>query len=107
MIGLTNRPPFAALTHVGRTSGREYRIPVTPFRTESGFLFALTYGSEADWVKNVMAANGARLEYDGETFSMTAPELQSRTQAWRDVPGPARPFLMLLRVGEFLRMDID
>ena len=50
-------PGFGILTHVGRKSGRVYRTPVNVFRTSEGFLIALTYGRESEWVKNVMAAS--------------------------------------------------
>src|ERR1700686_3590454 len=49
-------PGFGILIHVGRKSGRVYRTPVNIFRAPDGFLIALTYGRESEWVKNVMAA---------------------------------------------------
>src|SRR5690606_5413410 len=49
-------PGFCILTHIGRRSGREYRLPLNVFRSGDTFVFALTYGSNADWVRNVMAA---------------------------------------------------
>lgn len=104
LIRFANRPPFAALTHVGRSSGREYRIPITPFKTEEGFLIALTYGSEADWVKNVLTAGQAMLEYDGEPFALAEPRLETKAQAWADVSFAAKPMLLMLNVDEFLRM---
>ena len=54
-------PGFGILTHVGRKSGKVYRTPVNVFRAPEGFLVALTYGRESEWVKNVVAAGGARL----------------------------------------------
>ena len=66
-IVLTNRitsrfaarlPGFGILTHVGRKSGRVYRTPVNVFRVPEGFLIALTYGRESEWVRNVLAAGG-------------------------------------------------
>jgi len=49
-------PGFAILTHVGRTSGKTYRTPINVFRRGDSYVFALTYGSDVHWVKNVMAA---------------------------------------------------
>ena len=43
-------PGFGILTHVGRKSGRVYRTPVNVFRAPEGFLIALTYGRESEWV---------------------------------------------------------
>ena len=66
-IAVTNRitglfagwlPGFGILTHVGRKSGKVYRTPVNVFRASNGFIIALTYSSQSEWVKNVLAAGG-------------------------------------------------
>jgi len=59
------RRPIARLgilTHVGRKSGKLYRTLVNVFRATEGFLIALTYGRESEWVRNVLAAGGCELE---------------------------------------------
>src|ERR1022692_2288958 len=55
-------PGFGILAHVGRKSSRVYRTPVNVFRAPEGFLIALTYGRDSEWVKNVLAAGGCQLE---------------------------------------------
>lgn len=45
-------PPWAVVSHRGRSSGRDYRTPVLAFPTETGFVFALTYGRGVDWARN-------------------------------------------------------
>src|ERR1700747_688030 len=66
-IAFTNRitglfagwlPGFGILTHVGRKSGKVYRTPINVFRAPGGFIIALTYGGQSEWVKNVLAAGG-------------------------------------------------
>jgi hypothetical protein len=57
-----NRLTGLGMTHVGRKSGRVYRTPVNVFRTPEGFLIALTYGRDSEWVKNVLSAGGCQLE---------------------------------------------
>src|ERR1700681_4045004 len=54
-------PGFGILTHVGRKSGRLYRTPVNVFRAPDGFLIALTYGRDSEWVRNVVSAGGCQL----------------------------------------------
>ena len=49
-------PGFAVVTHVGRSSGRHYRTPVNMLRRGADYVFVLTYGPQADWVRNVEAA---------------------------------------------------
>jgi F420H(2)-dependent quinone reductase len=83
-IAVTNRitslfagwlPGFGILTHVGRKSGRVYRTPVNVFRAPDGFLIALTYGRESEWVKNVLAAGGCELETRGVRYQLFAPNI--------------------------------
>ena len=49
-------PGLGVVVHRGRRSGREYQTPVNVFSSADGYVFALTYGPETDWVKNVLAA---------------------------------------------------
>lgn len=57
----------SVIHHVGRASGNEYRTPVGAVSTDDGFVIALPYGTEADWLKNVLAAGTATLVHEGET----------------------------------------
>lgn len=58
-------PGFGVVTHRGRRSGRLYRTPVNVFPKRQGFLVALTYGPDSDWVRNVLAAGECTLETRG------------------------------------------
>ena len=70
------------------------------FRRDGGFELALTYGPSVDWVKNVMAAGGARLLYRA---GPRLPDPPSRTPSpWF---GAVRLILSLLRVDTFLFLD--
>jgi deazaflavin-dependent oxidoreductase (nitroreductase family) len=57
--------------HRGRTAGLLYRTPVTAFPYRDGFLIALTYGRDVDWVKNVIAEGGCRLIHRGRAVDLT------------------------------------
>ena len=61
--------------HVGRTSGTEYQTPVGVVPTDDGFVIALPYGDQADWLKNVLAAGSATIVHDGETHEVEGPEV--------------------------------
>jgi deazaflavin-dependent oxidoreductase (nitroreductase family) len=65
----------AIVRHVGRTSGRAYETPVAVFVTDDGFVIALPYGSDPDWLKNVVAAGSAELVHEGGTYRVERPEL--------------------------------
>jgi deazaflavin-dependent oxidoreductase (nitroreductase family) len=95
-------PGFGVITHRGRRSGREYTTPVNVFRTPDGYIVALTYGAETDWVKNVLAAGGCELETRGQHVRLIRPQL-FHDERRRAVPGAIRPILRLLGVSDFLR----
>jgi deazaflavin-dependent oxidoreductase (nitroreductase family) len=104
LIHLANRPPFAALRHVGRRSGRSYRIPINAFASGDRFVFALTYGPESDWVKNVIAAAGAVLEYAGDDIPLTDPQLVGTDEVRSSLPIVIRVALTILRVDHCLTL---
>jgi deazaflavin-dependent oxidoreductase (nitroreductase family) len=96
-------PGFAILVYSGRRSGREYRTPINVFRNGQDYVFALTYGADVLWVKNVMAAGGCELEVRGKIVRLAEPRLfVDPTQ--RLMPLPVRLFLRLMGVTEFLSM---
>ena len=103
--GLATRlPGFGVVLHVGRRSGRTYRTPVNVFRTPGGYLLALTYGSRAEWVRNVVAAHGCELVTEGRTERLTKPRL-FRDERRARVPAHVRAGLRLGGVSEFLELD--
>ena len=103
--GLATRlPGFGIVIHEGRRSGRRYRTPVNVFQTSDGYLFALTYGSGAEWVKNVMAARGCELVTRGRRERLGNPRLFRDDRRAR-VPLPVRVGLGLARVSQFLELE--
>lgn len=94
------------LTHVGRSSGATYRTPLDAHPVDGGYVFILVYGSQSDWVRNILAAGHARLTYDGQEIELTGPRLIAEQQAWRALgEGVKRP-PRVLRISEYLRMDL-
>ena len=96
-------PGFGILVYRGRESGNEYRTPLNAFRHGNGWVFALTYGSDVQWVKNVVAAGEATLEVRRRRIRLVDPTLVV-DPAPRLMPPVMRQVLGLMRVSEFLRM---
>jgi deazaflavin-dependent oxidoreductase (nitroreductase family) len=96
-------PGFGILTHTGRTSGRSYRTPLLVLRRGSHYVVGLWYGSDAHWVKNVLAAGGCEIRVRGRDVRLIDPEVFVDPQR-RVLPLPLRLAGRLLRVTEFLRM---
>ncbi|ORW10070.1 nitroreductase family deazaflavin-dependent oxidoreductase [Mycolicibacter longobardus] len=68
-------PGFGVIRHQGRRSGRVYETPVNVFMTATGVRVALTYGADADWVKNVLVAGGCRLRTRSRELTLTEPRV--------------------------------
>lgn len=96
-------PGFGIVIHTGRRSGRTYETPVNVFRTDHGFVFALTYG-RADWVQNVMAAGVAELRTLRKVHTITNPRIVSAPEH-AELPFMPRKILGLIDVGEELHAD--
>ncbi|MEV5498873.1 nitroreductase family deazaflavin-dependent oxidoreductase [Nonomuraea fuscirosea] len=94
------------LTHVGRASGRAFHTPLDAFPVAGGYLFILVYGSRSDWVRNILAAGSARLLVDGKEVELTAPRVVGRDEAFEALPTKSRRPVRVLRITEFLRMDL-
>jgi len=96
-------PGFGVITYRGRKSGKTYHTPLNVFRRGDAYLFALTYGSDVQWVKNVLAAGGCELRRIGQRIQLSEPAIFVDPEA-RLMPQPIRVFLRLMRVSEFMRM---
>ncbi len=96
-------PGFGILVHTGRRSGRTYRTPLSVFHVDGQWVLALTYGSDVDWVRNVIAAGGATLRTRGRDIALVDPVVY-RDPSRRSMPLPVRLVLTLLGADEFLRL---
>jgi deazaflavin-dependent oxidoreductase (nitroreductase family) len=97
-------PGFGILTHVGRKSGRSYRTPVNVFRTPDGVMVALTYGQEAEWVKNTLAAGACRLESRGVRYQLSTPVIV-RDPTRSRFPFPVRIILRIIGATDFIQFS--
>lgn len=97
-------PGFGIVVHRGRTSGREYRTPVNVFKRPGGYVVALTYGPESQWVRNVLAAGGCTIETGGKHVTLTNPRVVHDPRR-RLVPPLIRDILSLMSVNDFLLLD--
>lgn len=99
-------PGMGTVVHRGRRSGREYQTPVNVFRTDDGYLFALTYGPGSDWVQNVLAAGGCELRTRRRTIALTDPRV-FRDQTRAGIRPVERQVLRLMGVADFLRLTVS
>ena len=76
----------SVIRHVGRTTGQEYETPIGVVATDDGFVIALPYGTQADWLKNVMASGSATIVDEGETYQVHQPEIILTSDAVQHFP---------------------
>jgi len=94
-------PGFAIVTHTGRRSGRKHRTPVNLFRSGDTYVIALTYGADAQWVRNVHAAGGCEIETRGERIRLIEPRIVHDPRRLC-VPAPVRLALAAIDVDDFM-----
>ena len=103
---LVGHGSFAELEHLGRRSGRTYRIPINAFRHGDVVTVALTYGPRTDWLRNVRTAGGARMRLRGELLTLGPPRELPTAVGMARMPAPARFVLPLIGVDEFVELPV-
>jgi deazaflavin-dependent oxidoreductase (nitroreductase family) len=81
-------PPWAVIVHKGRNTGRSYSTPVLAFRSGGQLCVILFYGTQADWLRNVLAAGSAEVRRAGKPGRLANPRVVDRTDP--AIPSPAR-----------------
>ena len=99
-------PGFGILQHVGRRSGRALTTPLNVFRKPGGgFVIALTYGPNTDWLKNVQAAKAAApITTRGVSHRLVNPRVVTDPHL-TGMPAFVRFVLRRIGVEQFLHLD--
>jgi deazaflavin-dependent oxidoreductase (nitroreductase family) len=101
---------FAAqIRHAGRRSGRQYVTPISARLAGDTFIIPLTFGSQSDWSRNVRAAGGCEIRFNGTGYRAVQPELANGEQA-RDVIRAAfnpveRSMFRMLGIRQFMLLQ--
>jgi deazaflavin-dependent oxidoreductase (nitroreductase family) len=98
-------PGLGVVVHRGRRTGRVYQTPVNVFAAEDGYVLALTYGPDTDWVKNVLAAGGCELRTRGRVIRLTSPRL-FHDETRRGIRPLERQVLRVISVADFLSLKV-
>lgn len=96
---------YAIIEHTGRKSGKSYRTPVNAFRTSDGFAFIVGYGTQSDWVRNLLAAGGGHVVHRGQRYEISAPRLVSGPAGLALLPAPVRLLLRVVRHSDVMAVD--
>ena len=94
--------PIGLIHHVGRRSGRVYATPLAIHRRGARLFVPLTYGPDARWCLNVMAAGSCLVSLRGQRLSAGRPRLVDHASL---PPGLGRAY-RLIPIGEFLELTV-
>jgi hypothetical protein len=78
---------------------------VNVFRVPNGFIIALTYSSQSEWVKNVLAAGGCELKTRGKKYQLFSPSVV-RDPTRRRFPIPVGVVLRIVGADEYMELLI-
>lgn len=98
---------FAILTHTGRKSGQTYRIPIIAEPVQGGFVIALTYGRNVDWLKNVQARGGCELRWKNQDICLVHPQFIGQDEGLKAFPAIMRGGVQRMGVKDFVRLERD
>jgi deazaflavin-dependent oxidoreductase (nitroreductase family) len=99
-------PILGVLHHVGRRTGRVYATPLGMRRLGDSFVMPRTFGEDAAWYRNVLAAGGCRIRYLGKDYRLAEPEVIDYATAAPAFPRYERLQLRLIGINEYLRLRI-
>ena len=99
-------PIVGILHHRGRRSGRAYATPLGMRRLSDRFVMPRTFGENAAWYLNVLAAGGCVVTYLGKDYSLVEPEVIDYTTAAPAFPRYERLQFRLIGINEYLRLRI-
>lgn len=107
LAGSRALPLFAVVQHRGRRSGRIYATPVAAKRTTDGFVVPMTFGEQADWFRNVQAAGGCVIRWNGAEYPVAAPEIIDLATARSAFRPFERVMLPVIGITQFVHLRSD
>jgi deazaflavin-dependent oxidoreductase (nitroreductase family) len=96
----------AAIRHTGRKSGKQYSTPVGAERVQDGFIIPLGYGTQVDWLQNVIAAGRATVVAEGQTHDVTEPEVIDAATASPMLSPSRRKAFARIGIAQYLKVKL-
>ena len=106
LVHLAGHGWFVELEHVGRRSGRTFRVPMMAFDRGGVVTVALTYGRRVDWLANLRAAGGGRMHLGDEVLTLGAPVDLAEDEGRSRMPQPPRMMLPVLGCHDYVEIPV-
>jgi deazaflavin-dependent oxidoreductase (nitroreductase family) len=108
LAGTARLPLFGVVRQRGRRSGRLYATPLAVRGFPGGFLIPLTFGPEADWCRNVLAAGECVIQWRGRQWTAVEPRVVDAADVGAELRvamGRVERFMLrLMGTRQFLRL---
>ena len=99
-------PWFGVVRHVGRETGKAYETPLMCWVDHSAITIVLTYGSDVDWLKNLVSAGGGEMVVGGEIVQFETPVLLDAREGRSRIPAVIKGVLPAIDVDEFVELPL-
>jgi deazaflavin-dependent oxidoreductase (nitroreductase family) len=108
LLRLAGAPPWgiARFEHRGRRSGALYATPLWAVPIDGGFVMAMPYGADSDWVQNLLARDEAVLVRNGVRYRVGRPRVIPAAAVGPDLPLRIRALTRLLDIRNVMRVDV-
>jgi len=110
LAGGSHTPLFSLVYHQGRRSGRTYATPVGLGSTGETLLIPLTFGADADWCRNVLAAGRCLVRSRGRNYLAVEPDVVNDVSALAELTTAFDPLqrqaFRMMGTHTFLRLRI-
>ena len=97
---------IARFEHRGRRSDALYATPLWAAPSDAGFVMAMPYGAESDWVKNLLARGEAVLVRNDVRYRVGRPRVVPIAAAGETLPLGMRALTSVLDIPNVMRVDI-
>lgn len=97
-------PILGVLHHRGRVSGRMYATPLGMRPLGNTFVMPRTFGENAAWYRNVLAAGCCVVTYRGRDYTLVRPEVVDYASASPAFPRYELLQFRLVGINEYLRL---
>ncbi|HKV32446.1 MAG TPA: nitroreductase family deazaflavin-dependent oxidoreductase [Candidatus Dormibacteraeota bacterium] len=99
-------PILGILHHRGRRTGRSYATPLGMRPLGNNFIMPRTFGEDAAWYRNVLAAGGCVVTYRGKDYTLVEPDVIDYATAAPAFPRYERLQFRLIGINEYLRLRV-
>ncbi|MFJ9371346.1 nitroreductase family deazaflavin-dependent oxidoreductase [Nocardia sp. NPDC101769] len=94
----------AVIRHTGRRSGKAYATPIVAEPVADGFIIPLPYGTQVDWLRNVLARGRATLQRQGVIYDVADPRVIDSATAAPQLPAAHRRTYRSVGVDNYLHV---